>query len=136
MSHPDVQSLINKIPYAKHLGIRPSVLGDELTLIMPYRDESVGNPLLPALHGGAMGAFLEITAVIELQFRGYCDGFPKTIDVNMDFLRRAKPTDLFARAVIARQGSRVANVRVKAWQATRDEPIIILHGHFLTRGDD
>jgi hypothetical protein len=28
----------------------------------------IGNPLLPALHGGAIGAFLEIAAIVELSW--------------------------------------------------------------------
>jgi hypothetical protein len=43
---------LGRIPYAGFLGVRAELKGDELTLILPYSEHLVGNPLLPALHGG------------------------------------------------------------------------------------
>jgi len=51
--------------------------------------------------------------------------------INIDYLRRGNPVVTYARAVIFKEGSRVANVRVRAWQSSRDEPIAALSGHFL-----
>jgi acyl-coenzyme A thioesterase PaaI-like protein len=58
---------------------------------------------------------------------------PKPIDVAVDYLRPGRPSDVYARAAITRQGSRVANVRVEAWQTKRSAPIATLHGHFLVK---
>ena len=123
---------LTRIPYAKVLGIHPLLMGDELTLILPYSRDIIGNPMLKALHGGAVGAFLETCAIVQLVMAGSEDILPKPIGINIDYLRRGKPQDTFARAVISRQGSRVANVRVKAWQDNISTPITILHGNFLT----
>ncbi|MEP1231691.1 MAG: acyl-CoA thioesterase domain-containing protein, partial [Litorimonas sp.] len=57
--------------------------------------------------------------------------FPKPIGINIDYLRRGKPEATYARAQIFKQGSRVANVRVRAWQDSFDTPIAALTGHFL-----
>ena len=54
------------IPYVRHLGVVFDRRGDELTAQLPYDERLVGNPVLPALHGGAIGAFLEIAAIMEL----------------------------------------------------------------------
>ena len=40
-------------------------LRDELTAQLPYDEKLIGNPVLPALHGGAIGAFLEMLAAEE-----------------------------------------------------------------------
>ncbi len=48
-------------PFARFLGIR---LGDGGTLVMPFSQKIVGNPILPAIHGGMTGAFLETTAIV------------------------------------------------------------------------
>ncbi len=120
-------------PYVKRLGVRYDGHGDELTCILPYKDELVGNPLIPALHGGAIGAFMEITASAGLMAASELAALPKPIDVAVDYLRPARPQDVYARAAITRQGSRVANVRVEAWQDRRGAPIATLHGHFLVK---
>ena len=140
MSTPlDIKEQIDQglaqIPYAKELGIKPLVMGDELTLILPYKPELVGNPILQALHGGAVGAFLETTAMVQLWLMGDPKPLPKPISINIDYLRRGRPQDTYARATVGRQGSRVANVRVTAWQDTFSNPISILHGNFLTAED-
>lgn len=123
---------LEQIPYAGEMGIKPLLMGDELTLVLPYKPELIGNPILQALHGGAVGAFLETTAIVQVWLMGGPKPLPKPISVNIDYLRRGKPQETYARALIGRQGSRVANVRVRAWQENSNDPISILHGNFLT----
>jgi uncharacterized protein (TIGR00369 family) len=120
-----------RIPYAAFLGVRAELKGDELTLVLPYSEHLVGNPLLPALHGGVVGALMELTALTQLAIASKSDQFPKTIDIGVDFLRSGRPADTYARARVVKIGRRVANVQAEAWQALRGEPIAALHGHFL-----
>ncbi|TMV71418.1 PaaI family thioesterase, partial [Thioclava sp. BHET1] len=61
-----LSALAAAVPYAQFLGIRFDRRGDELSAILPYDDKLIGNPILPALHGGATAAFLEVTSIIEL----------------------------------------------------------------------
>ncbi|PHR60119.1 MAG: thioesterase [Robiginitomaculum sp.] len=133
VTQDDVKQALAEIPFAKQLGIYPLLMGNELTLVLPYAPHIIGNPMLKALHGGAVGAFLETTAIVQLSLTG--GKMPKPIGINIDYLRRGKPQDTFARATVARQGSRVANVRVKAWQENVRNPIAILHGNFLISKD-
>lgn len=133
-----VHRALASIPYAIELGIRPILMGEELTLVLPYSPEIIGNPMLKALHGGAVGAFLETCAIVQLGVAGEGEelALPKPIGINIDYLRRGRPQDTYARAVIGRLGSRVANVRVKAWQDSTRTPISILHGNFLIAKKD
>jgi len=131
-----IADALSRIPYAKELAIRPLLMGDELTLILPYGPHIIGNPMLKALHGGAVGAFMETAAIVQVWLMGDPKPLPKPIGINIDYLRRGKPQDTFARAILAKQGARVANVRVRAWQNRYDEPISILHGHFLIAKTD
>ena len=130
-----INECLAQIPYAGELGIKPLLMGDELTLILPYKPELIGNPILEAMHGGAVGAFLETTAMVQLWLMGGLKPLPKPISINIDYLRRGRPQDTYARATVGRQGSRVANVRVSAWQDNFANPISILHGNFLTAED-
>ncbi|MGD9981597.1 MAG: PaaI family thioesterase [Hyphomonadaceae bacterium] len=126
-----VAGAIARIPYARFLGIRAELKGDELTLVMPFEPHLVGNPLLPALHGGVVGALMEVTALTQLAIASKSERFPKTIDINIDYLRSGKPVDTFARARVVKIGRRIANVQAEAWQGERGQPIATLHGHFL-----
>ena len=58
----DWQALLERIPYARHLGLE--VQRDDVGLVvhMPCREALIGNFMLPALHGGVLGALIELTA--------------------------------------------------------------------------
>ncbi len=128
--------MLARVPYARFLGIRAELAGDEMTAILPYSERLIGNPTLPAIHGGVLGAFMEMTALAQLSIAQESGGErmarqPKPIDVTVEYLRSGRPVDTYARAQITRMGRRIANVRVEAWQAERAHPIAALHGHFL-----
>jgi uncharacterized protein (TIGR00369 family) len=127
----DMQALLDHIPYARFLGIKVERKGSEITTILPYQDSLIGNTSLPALHGGAIGAFLELTSVIQLLFDTSCERLPKTVDISIDYLRSGKPVDTYGRAIVTRQGRRVANVRAEIWQEEKSKPVAASHGHFL-----
>ena len=142
-----LQSLIQGVPYIQFMGIRFDRRGDELTGVMPYQDMLIGNPMLPALHGGATSAFLETTAIIELSWAMMWDRMeagedvenwrlPKTIDFTVDYLRTGLPRDAYARATINRSGRRYASVHVEAWQDNRTRMFAQATGHFLMPQDD
>jgi uncharacterized protein (TIGR00369 family) len=127
----DMQAVVERIPYARVLGIAVERKGNEITTVMPFHDRLVGNTLLPAIHGGAIGAFLEMTAVIQLLFDTASERLPKTIDVSIDYLRSARAVTTYGRAIVTRHGRRVANVRSEIWQDERDKPVAVSHGHYL-----
>jgi uncharacterized protein (TIGR00369 family) len=131
-----VSAALARIPYAGFLGVRAELKGDELTLIMPYAEHLVGNPLLPALHGGVVGALMELTALMQLAVTSKSERFPKTIDIGVDYLRSGRPLDTYARAKVVKIGRRIANVQAEAWQGERTQPIAALHGHFLVAEEE
>ena len=142
-----LSALVSGVPYVTYLGIQFERRGDELTAILPFDDKLIGNPLLPALHGGGTGAFLEVCAQIELAWAGLWEEmesgrfdpasglaavrFPKTIDFTVDYLRSGLPRDAYARARINRSGRRYASVHVEAWQDNRARLFAQATGHFL-----
>lgn len=135
-----LRALVEGVPYIGFLGIRFDRRGDELTAILPYHDSLIGNPGLPALHGGATAAFLEVAAIIELAWSAQWPAMeageavgelPKTIDFTVDFLRTGLPRDAYARARVVRSGRRYASVHVEAWQDNRARLYAQATGHFL-----
>jgi len=130
----DPSRLLNAIPYARMLGLRASLEDGALVTCMPRSEHLVGNPVLPALHGGTVGALLESAAILELLWQKDSESVPKTITLTVDYLRSARLQDSFARATITKHGRRVANVQVRAYQDSEAKPIATANAHFLLRG--
>ena len=132
----DLQGLVDVIPYARFLGLTASREGDVLTTTMCFAPNQIGNPHLPALHGGAIGALLESAAIFQLLWAAETIVLPKTITLTVDYLRSGAPTDTHARGVVTRHGRRVTNVQVEAWQHDRAKPIASAHAIFLVKRDE
>lgn len=144
-----LKALAEGIPYVQFLGITFERHGDELTAVLNFDDKLIGNPALPALHGGVTAAFLETTALIELGWQhlwgeiesgrldaetlgpGTLPRMPKIIDLTVDYLRSGLPRDAYARARVNRSGRRYASVQIEAWQDNRARPFAQATGHFL-----
>jgi acyl-coenzyme A thioesterase PaaI-like protein len=135
-SRGEPERLAALIPYCRWMGLSIRNVGGELLGLLTYSDMLIGNAALPALHGGTLGALLESTAIFQLLWDAETVVLPKTIDITVDYLRTGRAADSWARAILTRQGRRVANVRVEAWQEDRTRPIAIAHGHFLIRPTD
>lgn len=122
---------IADIPYARFLGLSEQRAGDELTVTMPFADRLIGNPMLPALHGGATAALLELTATTQVALLYPGPRAPRLINVTVAYLRSGRPIDTFARARISKAGRRVVYVQCDAWQDDPAQPIATLTAHFL-----
>jgi uncharacterized protein (TIGR00369 family) len=127
----DHGALLDAVPYARFLGLSARLDGDELVTTMTYSEQLIGNPTLPALHGGTLGALMESAAIFELLWRAETIVLPKTITLTIDYLRSGAPVDTHARSIVTRHGRRVANVRVEAWQTDREAPVATAHAIFL-----
>lgn len=131
--HGNYDRLIHSIPYARLLGLSVEMVrGDPITKL-GGADGLIGNPVLPALHGGTVGALLESAAVFKLLLDGTTIAVPKTITITIDYLRSARVVDTYARASITKHGRRVANVQVRAWQTDESKPIATANALFLLK---
>jgi len=144
-----LKALVEGVPYVQFLGIGFERRGDELTSVLPFADKLIGNPDLPALHGGVTAAFCETTAIIGLSWALLWSDIesgllnpesltpetlprlPKTVSFTVDYLRSGLPRDAYARAQITRQGRRYASVEVDAWQDNRARPMAQARAHFV-----
>ena len=124
-------AMLRATPYMTFLDMRAELAGDEMTAILPFAPHLVGNVTIPALHGGVIGAFLEMTALLQLAVREPLTRRPRTIDVTIEYLRPGRAQTTFARADVRKVGRRIANVHVEAWQEHRASPVAALRGHFL-----
>ncbi len=127
----DYQPVVAAIPYNAFLGLRLKRTDAGPLCVLPADGKLVGNPLLPALHGGVVGALLESAAIMQLMWAHETVHVPKTIDLSIDYLRAAKPVETYAQGIVTKHGRRVANVRVEAWQDDRNRLVAAAHVHFL-----
>lgn len=127
----DFSAVAAAIPYARWLGIGAVMVGGEPLGKLTFAPHLIGNPLLPALHGGTIGALLESTAIFQLLWQAETLILPKTINLTVEYLRSARPADTFARAVVTKLGRRVASVRAEAWQDDEGRPVASANAHFL-----
>ncbi len=126
----DYDPLIQLIPYAKLLGIECLRLGEDMVFRLPANRDCIGNPVLPAIHGGVIAGFMEHSAMLHLLMFMAIPHLPKIIDFSIDYLRAGHYRDTYAQCQVWRQGRRVANVAISAWQTTRTEPIATARAHF------
>ncbi len=127
----DLQPLIEAVPYFRWLKLRVERHGEELVTILPFQDMLIGNPMLPALHGGITGALLESAAMISLIGAMEKPKLPRIINITVDYLRPGRPLDCLATGLVTKQGRRVANVRALAWQGDREKLIATASAHFM-----
>jgi uncharacterized protein (TIGR00369 family) len=130
-----LDAFLSRTPYVRFIGLRAELAGDEMTAILPFSEHIIGNMMLPAIHGGVVGAMMEMTALAQLALTQQSPKPAKTIDVTIEYLRPARALTTYARAQVRKVGRRVANVQVEAWQEQRSNPVAALRGHFLVSGE-
>ncbi|MEK9776954.1 MAG: PaaI family thioesterase, partial [Quisquiliibacterium sp.] len=119
------------IPYAQYLGIRVVPSEDRPLFRLPYQEKLIGNPRLPALHGGVIAGFSETAAILHLLQTLRGEKFPKGIDFSIDYLRSGRPEETFASCELVRIGSRIATVQIRCWQSDPVRPIAVSRAQFL-----
>lgn len=129
----DVSALMDYIPYAKFMGCQAEIKDGMVLTSLPFINQNVGNTSLPALHGGAIGSFLEITAVAQLLYTNGSAALPKTVSLTIDYLSSGKPETLYGRCLLTKKGRRVTTVRVETWQSDPNRLTASAHGNFLLK---
>ena len=124
------------MPYASYLGIDAQVHGNEILFVLPQDKKLIGNPTLPAVHGGVVGAFMEQAATFHLIAKMEEPTLPKIINFSLDYLRPTLLRDTYAQCTLTRQGRFIANISITAWQEQSDKPNAIARAHFLIPDTD
>jgi uncharacterized protein (TIGR00369 family) len=130
----DVAELMAAVPFCTFLGVKAALRGEDVVLEMPFDPMLIGNPMIPALHGGVIGSLLETAAVAQAVWSTKSVALPKPVDITIDYLRTGRAVTSYAGARLARQGRRVVNVHAQMWQEDEAKPIAALRGHFLLAG--
>jgi len=127
----DIVDINTLIPYAETVGLESFVDEKGLITVLRFRESNIGNYGIRAIHGGVVGALLEHAGILQLLAETDAAVVPKIVNLSVDYLRPCLAADTFARGTVIKQGRRVANVRVVAWQDTPEKPVAAAHAHFL-----
>ena len=103
------------IPFNRLLGVRLAHLErGKARLEVPFREELVGDPLRPALHGGVLSALADAAGGAAV-WASVDDERARisTIDLRIDYLRPARLELIVAEASVVRLGNRVGVVDVR-----------------------
>ncbi|MDR5902396.1 MULTISPECIES: PaaI family thioesterase [Halomonas] len=129
----DLSAWLELMPYARRIGVTtsPDPKGDGLLFRLDPRAGNVGNVMLPALHGGVVAAFMETAATLDLMLATREPRLPRIVDISIDYLRTARLVPTHARCSLLREGRRLANVTVSAWQKEEATPVATARLHFV-----
>lgn len=130
-SRHDYEAIVELIPYAKTIGVETSMVGESIVSSLRFIETNIGNPAIPALHGGVIAGFMENAALLHLIWEIDLVNIPKIIDFSIDYLRPGQASTTYSKSDIIRLGSRVALCNVTAWQEDVNAPIAQARGHFL-----
>jgi uncharacterized protein (TIGR00369 family) len=114
------------IPFNRFLGVRVVALEPgRVEMEIPFRDELVGDPMKPALHGGVLATLADTAGGIAIW--GALENpvaRVSTIDLRMDYLRPGRLEALLAEAVAVRVGRTVGVADIRVFHASaRDAPV-------------
>jgi uncharacterized protein (TIGR00369 family) len=126
-----ISAINDLVPYARTVGLEAFFDDAGLVTVLRFRESNIGNTTIRAVHGGVIGALLEHAAMLHLIEQTDIVSVPKIVNISVDYLRPCLAADTFARGQVIKQGRRIANVRIAAWQDTPERPVAAAHAHFL-----
>ena len=133
----DCTDLLALVPYAAWIGLRIDLSDAAAPVLhLPFKPSLIGNPALPAIHGGVVASFMESAALMHLLLMLDEQRVPKSIDFSIDYLRSAHAEDSWAACAVERLGRRVAQVQIRCWQADPARPVALARAHFLLADDE
>lgn len=128
---PPVQQALARMPYIQMLGLGISSENGALTGHLPFADHLIGNPLVPALHGGVIAALLHFTAAAQLMLETQTATLPQVFTATNEYLASPKLKTSHATATLVTRTRRFANLRALAWQEDAAAPIAAASLQFL-----
>lgn len=113
------------IPLHTFLGIKLLEIREGYAkLLLPFREELIGDPRKRALHGGILATIMDsaggaagITTLVSFEDK------LSTIDMRVDYLKPGIDKEVIAEARVVRSGNRILVTSMKCWQEDPQHPI-------------
>jgi len=110
---------------ARWLGFQSEDDGAQALYRLAFHEEHIGNPLIRAIHGGVIAAFLE-TAMQRAAAVHAGAGVVSTVNFAIDYLASSRAEDMTARVRSLRIGRRIAFFEATGWQGDESRPVAVV----------
>ena len=103
------------IPFHRSHGIEIiEATADHAETRIPFDDTLIGNPEIPAIHGGVISALADLTGAVPLV--AGADGYTPTVDLRVDYLTHAGAATLRGESWVRRRGESVgvADIEIRS----------------------
>ena len=120
-----IELMEKSIPFNLHLGFSVEEAREGFVRVrVPFRDEFIGDPRRPALHGGFLSAIIDAAGGLAVWTQFEVEDLISTVDMRVDYLRPGPPRDLIVESKVMRMGNRVSVVNCVAYSdGMPDEPL-------------
>jgi uncharacterized protein (TIGR00369 family) len=114
------------IPFNKFLGMRAELVErGRVRIALPYREELIGDPVRPALHGGVISTLADTVGGITIWTAlENPSSRVSTIDLRVDYLRPGKPELVVAEGVVVRVGRSVGVTDMRVFHPSAEDVTI------------
>jgi uncharacterized protein (TIGR00369 family) len=114
------------IPFNKFLGVLATrVEQGFVRLELPFREELLGDPHRPSLHGGVISMLADTAGGLAI-FSSLDNMASRvsTIDIRIDYLRPARPEQLAAEATVVRVGGKVGVADIRLFHPPEEGVVV------------
>ena len=114
-----------KIPFNRVLGIEVvEVTTGRALLAIPFRDELIGDPFRPALHGGVISALADTCGGAAVWSAVGDRDRVSTIDLRVDYLRPGRLEELRCVGEVVRLGNRVGVATISLFHPSAPDELV------------
>ena len=126
-------TIVDHTPYMKAIGARYVSSNPEgTTMVLPYRDDLIGDPETRVIASGVVTALLDNTCGMAVWARINEFKPIATLDLRIDYMRPAMPgNDLKATAKCYKLTRSVGFVRAFAYEVSPDDPVAAAQAAFI-----
>ena len=117
------KALIEGSAMGAWFGTQISIDQDAHRYRLSFDEPHIGNPVIRALHGGVISAFMQYASTLEVLSRNPTPIRARTISVHTSYLRGSRDQDLLVSVEVQRVGRRIAFVEARGWQDDPDRAV-------------
>lgn len=104
------------IPFNRHLGmVLEDIQPGRVQIRIPFQEHFIGNPELPALHGGVISALLDTAGGASVWSQAGIADRVSTVDLRVDYLRPGRSQAIIGVGEVVRIGNRVGVSSLRAF---------------------
>ena len=103
-----IKFMDEQVPFNRFLGLHLEEIETGMAvMVLPFRDDFIGDPFRPALHGGVVSTLIDTCGGAAVWSAAEPSDRVSTVDLRVDFLRPGPLEELVCRADLVRLGNHV-----------------------------